>query len=84
MTKAKIVCLRPRRDFDRANVILLESFDIQFFETYDEAVVAQACVDADFILAPSPFPPITAKMISGAKSLKLIQLTGTCPAIPVL
>jgi lactate dehydrogenase-like 2-hydroxyacid dehydrogenase len=77
MTKAKIVCLRSRHDFDRVNVIIPESFDIKFFATYDEGMVARACVDADFIMAPSPFPPITSKIISGAKSLKLIQLTGS-------
>jgi phosphoglycerate dehydrogenase-like enzyme len=75
--KPKVICLRPRDDFDRVNVIIPECFDIQFFAKYDEGMVAQACVDADFIIAPSPFPPITAKIISGAKSLKLIQLTGS-------
>jgi lactate dehydrogenase-like 2-hydroxyacid dehydrogenase len=77
MMKSKVICLRPRHDFDRVNVIIPESFDIQFFAKYDEGMVAQACLDADFIMAPSPFPPITAKIILGAKSLKLIQLTGS-------
>jgi lactate dehydrogenase-like 2-hydroxyacid dehydrogenase len=75
--KPKIVCLRPRHDLDRVNVTLPESFDLSFFEEYDEDLIAQACLDTDFIMAPSPFPPITAKIISGAKSLKLIQLTGS-------
>jgi lactate dehydrogenase-like 2-hydroxyacid dehydrogenase len=75
--KPKVVCLRPKRDFDRVNVSFPESLDVHFFKEYDEDLVAQACVDADFIMAPSPFPPITAKIISGANSLKLIQLTGS-------
>ena len=75
--KTKVVCLRPKDDFDRVNVTFPESFDVHFFQEYDEDLVAQACVDADFIMAPSPFPPITAKIISGARSLKLIQLTGS-------
>jgi lactate dehydrogenase-like 2-hydroxyacid dehydrogenase len=75
--KPKVVCLRPKQDFDRVNVSFPESLDVHFFEEYDEDVVAQACVDADFIMAPSPFPPITAKIILGANSLKLIQLTGS-------
>jgi len=75
--KTKVVCLRPKDDFDRVNVTFPESFDVHFFQEYDEDIVAQACVDADFIMAPSPFPPITAKIISGARSLKLIQLTGS-------
>jgi phosphoglycerate dehydrogenase-like enzyme len=75
--KPKVICLRPRDDFDRVNVIIPEFFEIQFFPKYDEERVAQACSDADFIMAPSPFPPITAKIISGAKSLRLIQLTGS-------
>ena len=75
--KPKVVCLRPKQDFVRVNVNLPDSFDIHFFPEYNEDAVARACVDADFIMAPSPFPPITAKIISGAKSLKLIQLTGS-------
>ncbi len=75
--KPKVVCLRPKHDFDRVGIAIPESFDTRFFPKYDEEEVAQACIDADFILAPSPFPPITAKIISGAKSLKLIQLTGS-------
>lgn len=75
--KPKVVCLRPKHDFDRVNVSFPESIDVHFFQEYDEDLVAQACVDADFIMAPSLFPPITAKIISGAKSLKLIHLTGS-------
>jgi len=75
--KPKVVCLRPKQDFVRVNINLPDSFDIHFFPEYNEDAVARACVDADFIMAPSPFPPITAKIISGAKSLKLIQLTGS-------
>jgi lactate dehydrogenase-like 2-hydroxyacid dehydrogenase len=75
--KPKVICLRSKDDFDRVNVTFPEFLDVRFFPEYDEDVVAQACVDADFIMAPSPFPPITAKIISGAKSLKLIQLTGS-------
>ncbi len=75
--KPKLVCLRPKQDFDRVSVSFPESFDVHFFKEYDEDLVARACVNADFIIAPSPFPPITAKIISGANSLKLIQLTGT-------
>jgi lactate dehydrogenase-like 2-hydroxyacid dehydrogenase len=75
--KPKVVCLRPKQDFDRVHVSFPESLDVHFFEEYDEALVARACGNADFIIAPSPFPPITAKIISAAKSLKLIQLTGS-------
>jgi lactate dehydrogenase-like 2-hydroxyacid dehydrogenase len=75
--KAKVVCLRSKNDFDRVNVTFTESLDVHFFEEYDEDIVARACADADFLMAPSPFPPITAKIISGAKSLRLIQLTGS-------
>jgi len=75
--RSKVICLRPKHDFDRVEIKIPESFHIQFFPQYDEEEVAQASVDADFILAPSPFPPITAKIISRAKSLKLIQLTGS-------
>ena len=75
--KPKVICLRPKHDFDRVEIKIPESFHIQFFPQYDEEEVTQASVDADFILAPSPFPPITAKIISRAKSLKLIQLTGS-------
>jgi len=75
--KPKVVCLRPKQDFDRVNVSFPESLDVHFFKEYDEDRVARACVNADFIIAPSPFPPITAKIISGANSLKLIQLTGS-------
>ena len=75
--KPKVICLRPKHDFDRAKIEIPESFNIQFFPQYDEEEVAQASIDADFILAPSPYPPITAKIISGAKSLRLIQLCGS-------
>ena len=75
--KAKVVCLRPKHDLERVQVTIPEALDVQFFPKYDENLVAQACVDADFIMAPSPFPPITARIIYGARSLKLIQLTGS-------
>jgi lactate dehydrogenase-like 2-hydroxyacid dehydrogenase len=77
MVKPKVVCLRSKHDFDRAKIKIPESFDIQFFPQYDEKEVAQASMDTDFILAPSTNPPITAKIISSAKSLKLIQLCGS-------
>ncbi len=77
--KSKVTCLRPKHDFDRAKIQIPESFDIQFFpqSDYDEERIAQASVDADFILAASHSPLITAKIISRAKSLKLIQLCGS-------
>jgi lactate dehydrogenase-like 2-hydroxyacid dehydrogenase len=75
--KPKVVCLRPEHDFDRVGITLPDSFDVRFFPKYDEEEVAEASVDADFITAPSPFPPITPKIISAGKSLKLIQLTGS-------
>jgi lactate dehydrogenase-like 2-hydroxyacid dehydrogenase len=75
--KPKVLCLRPKQDFDRVNVSFPESLDVHFFKEYDEDQVARACVNANFIIAPSPFPPITAKIISAAKALKLIQLTGS-------
>lgn len=77
ITKSKVVCLRPKYDFDLVDVSLPESFDIYFFQQYNEDLIARACVDTDFIIAPSVYPPITAKIISGARSLKLIQLTGS-------
>ena len=75
--RSKVICLRPRHDFDRAKIQIPESFDIQFFPQYEEEAVTQASVDADFILASSHYPRITAKFISRTKSLKLIQLCGS-------
>ncbi len=75
--RAKVVCLRPKHDFDRAKVEIPESFNILFFPQYDEKEVGDAVADADFILAPSHNPPITAKLIDRAKSLKMIQLCGS-------
>ncbi len=79
MVKPKVICLRAKHDFDRAKIQIPESFDIQFFpqSDYDEERVAQASMDTDFILAASTNPPITAKIIFRAKSLKLIQLCGS-------
>lgn len=51
--------------------------DIQFFPQCEEEEVAQASTDADFILAPFHSPPIMAKIISSAKSLKLTQQCGS-------
>jgi len=75
--KAKVVCLRPKHDFDRANIEIPESFDIQFFPRFDEKEVAQSSAGAEFILASSHYPAITANFISRLKSLKLIQLCGS-------
>jgi lactate dehydrogenase-like 2-hydroxyacid dehydrogenase len=75
--KFKVICLRPKHDFDRAKIEIPESFDIKFFPQYDEETVIRASVDADFILAPSHHPPITAHLISSARSLKMIQLCGS-------
>ncbi len=74
--KAKVICLRPKIDLDRAKVELPESLAIEFFPQYEEDKVFKALEDADFLLASSHFPPIAAPLISRAKSLKLIQLCG--------
>ncbi len=75
--RPKVVCLRSKDAFERVGVPLPGSFDYSFFPNYDEEQVARAAVDADFILAPSPYHPVTAKIISGGRSLKLIQMTGS-------
>jgi phosphoglycerate dehydrogenase-like enzyme len=75
--KPKVVCLRSKDDFERVGVVLPGSVDYCFFPAYDEEQVARASADADFILAPSPYHPITARIISRARSLKLIQMTGS-------
>jgi lactate dehydrogenase-like 2-hydroxyacid dehydrogenase len=75
--RSKVICLRPKHDFDRANITIPESFDIRFFPQFEEDVVTQASTDADFILAPSHHPHISARLISRAKALKLIQLCGS-------
>ena len=74
--RAKVICLRPKHDFDRAQVAIPESFDIRFFPQFEEEIVIKEVIDADFLLTPSHSAPITAKLISNAKSLKLIQLCG--------
>ena len=53
------------------------SFDVQFYPGADEEQLAEVCADADVILTSSTTPPITAKIISRARVLKLIQLTGS-------
>jgi phosphoglycerate dehydrogenase-like enzyme len=75
--KSKVVCLRPKHDFDRANITIPESFDIHFFPKFEEEVVAQASADAEFILSPSHSPHLSARFIARAKALKLIQLCGS-------
>ena len=75
--KAKVICLRPKHDFDRAGVILPSFLDVQFHLNADEDRLAEVCADADVILTSSTTPPITAKIVSRARSLKLIQLTGS-------
>jgi len=75
--KANVICLRPKHDFDRAGVILPSFLDVQFHLNADEDRLAEVCADADVILTSSTTPPITAKIISRARSLKLIQLTGS-------
>ena len=73
----KVVCLRPKHDFDRAGIKMPASFDVQFYPKADEEQLAEVCADADVILTSSTTPPITVKIISRARSLKLIQLTGS-------
>ena len=75
--RSKVICLRPKHDFDRANIAIPESFDIHFFPQFEEDVVIQASADADFILSPSHSPHISARLIARAKALKLIQLCGS-------
>jgi lactate dehydrogenase-like 2-hydroxyacid dehydrogenase len=75
--KAKVICLRPKHDFERAGIELPASFDIQFYPKADEEQLAEVCADADVILTSSTYPQISAKIISRARSLKLIQLTGS-------
>jgi lactate dehydrogenase-like 2-hydroxyacid dehydrogenase len=75
--KTKVVCLRPKHDFERAGITMPASFDIQFYPKADEEQLAEICADADILLTSSTIPPITAKIISRARALKLIQLTGS-------
>ena len=75
--RSKVICLRPKHDFDRANITIPESFDIHFFPKFEEEVVALASADAEFILSPSHSPHISARLIARAKALKLIQLCGS-------
>ena len=75
--KAKVICLRPKHDFDRAGVEIPESLDIRFYPKADEGQIIEVSRSADFILTSSTFPPITARIISEARSLRLIQLTGS-------
>jgi len=73
----KVICLRPKHDFDRAGVKIPASFNVEFYPKADEERLAEVCADADVILTSSTTPPITAKIISRARALKLIQLTGS-------
>ena len=75
--KSKVICLRPKHDFDRAGIKMPTSFDVQFYPKADEEQLAEVCADADVILTSSTYPPITANIIARAGSLKLIQLTGS-------
>ena len=75
--KSKVICLRPKHDFDRAGIKMPTSFDVQFFPKADEKELAEVCAVADVILTSSTYPPITANIIARARSLKLIQLTGS-------
>jgi len=74
---SKVICLRPKHDFDRAGVKIPASFNVEFYLKADEERLAEVCADADVILTSSTTPPITAKIISRARALKLIQLTGS-------
>jgi lactate dehydrogenase-like 2-hydroxyacid dehydrogenase len=74
--RAKVVCLRPKHDFDRAMVAIPDSFDMRYFPQFEEEAVIREVIDADFILTPSHSTLITAKLISQAKSLKMIQVCG--------
>jgi lactate dehydrogenase-like 2-hydroxyacid dehydrogenase len=75
--KSKVICLRPKHDFDRAGIEMPGFFDVEFYPKADEEQLAEVCADADVILTSSTNPPITAKIISRARLLKLIQLTGS-------
>jgi phosphoglycerate dehydrogenase-like enzyme len=75
--RSKVICLRPKHDFDQAKIAIPESFDIQFYPQYEENTVVQVCRDAEFILASSHYPRINEKLIASAKALKLIQLCGS-------
>jgi lactate dehydrogenase-like 2-hydroxyacid dehydrogenase len=75
--KAKVSCLRPKHDFDRAAIEIPDSFEIEFHGTPEEETLARVCADADVILTSSTYPPVTSRIISRAKRLKLIQVTGS-------
>ena len=75
--KSKVICLRPKHDFDRAGIEMPASFDVQFYPKADEEELTKVCADADVILTSSTYPPITTNIIARARSLKLIQLTGS-------
>ena len=74
---SKVICLRPKHDFDRAGITMPASFNVEFYPKADEERLAEVCADADVLLTSSTTPPITAKIISRARALKLIQLTGS-------
>jgi hypothetical protein len=75
--RPKVICLRDKGDFEMFKVPIPDSLDVRYYPSHNEGEIAKAVSDGDFILASSLFPPITAKIISGAASLKLIQLCGS-------
>jgi phosphoglycerate dehydrogenase-like enzyme len=75
--RPKVVCLRPQKDFDMLRVRIPDFLDIHYYPSCNEDEVVKAVADADFILASSLYPPITARLIAAAKALKLIQLCGS-------
>jgi len=77
MEKAKVLCLRPQHDFTRAGVEIPQSLMMYYFPQFDEEKVLKEIEDADFLLSPSHYPPISARLLERAKSLKLVQLCGS-------
>jgi len=47
---SKVICLRPKHDFDRAGVKIPASFNVEFYLKADEERLAEVCADADVIL----------------------------------
>jgi len=72
----KVACLRPRTDFSDVFFEIPSQLETTFCTDYEEEAICAACKNADAIIAPSPYPKITGRIIRSCPNLKLIQLTG--------
>ncbi len=72
--RPRVICLRPRRDFDQMGVEVPDDLDVAFYENERELEAIGSGVLG--LVLPSAGPALSSELLSDARDLAIVQYTG--------